>query len=90
MSDHPIIDGANLDHLHKFVSARLRHQVSIPLFVINEYFVENTETMPVFTLHQTSTHTQTNPGFINHHCDVCQMMAFLLSTLLHFLVGILL
>ena len=89
MSDHPIIDGVNLDHLHKFVSARLCHQVSISLFVINEYFVENTETMPVSTVHQNCTHTQTTPGFINHHCVVCQMMTFLFFTL-HFLVGILL
>lgn len=55
MSDHPITDGVNLDHLHTLVSARFRHQVSISFFVINEYFVENTETMPVSTLHQAST-----------------------------------
>lgn len=55
MSDQSITDGVNLDHLHKLVSARLHHQVSISFFVINEYFVENTETMPVYTLHQTST-----------------------------------
>ena len=90
MSDQSITDGVNLDHLHKLVSARLHHQVSISFFVINEYFVENTETMTVSTLHQTSTPTQTTPVFINHHCDVCQMMISLFSTLLHFLVGILL
>ena len=42
MSDHPIIDGINLDHLDKFVSASLHHKVTISFFVINEYFVENT------------------------------------------------
>nr|XP_035955024.1 dapper homolog 3-like [Halichoerus grypus] len=77
ISDHPITDGANLDHLDRFASASL-HKVTISSSGIMSILWKNTISLcqcPV--LPQTPAHPLTTPVVINHHFDVCQMDTYL-------------